>query len=392
MTADKHEDEARADIFDILRASLFTGENLTVPDWKPLFSEMQAQAVAALPAKWLPTHLNAEPWLTYCTLQQGQWVRVMHAQDRLLQLMEEHGIPCVILKGSAAAMAYPYPTLRSMGDVDFLVKRCDMNRAAALLESSGYTLTHEKDADSHHYGYAKDHISFELHKRVPLISEFDEDRMAFFENGIDEREWHETEGYRFPVFPAVLNGLVLIFHINQHLRSGLGLRQIIDWMMYVHTLSPEKWEELQPLLKSTGQERLAKTVTLMCQRYLGLEKIVEEDVSLPVDDLMAYIMEKGNFGRKAGLDGSIAAFGLSSTVKGGFFRRLQAGGMSRWKAARKHAVLRPFAWIYQAFRILGLMVKNKKGPKKILEQSRHGVEQRELIEALGLQMDRTVPN
>ena len=71
---------------------------------------------------------------------------------------------------------------------------------------------------------------------------------------------------------------------------------------------------------------------------------------------------------------------------------MQAGGMSRWKAARKYAVLRPFAWIYQAFRILGLMVKNKKRPKDILEQSRHGAEQRELIEALGLQMDRTVPH
>lgn len=378
-----------ADIFDVLRASLFTDEALNIPDWEPLFSEMQAQTVAALPGKWLPAHLDAPPWRAYCDLQQGQWVRVMHAQDRLLRLLEAHSIPCVILKGAAAAMAYPYPFLRSMGDVDFLVKRRDLDRAAELLENHGYRLTHEKDAACHHYGYAKDSVRFELHRRIPLISEADETRMALFEDGIDAREWHETEGYRFPALPTLLNGLVLIFHINQHLRSGLGLRQIVDWMMYVHALQPDQWQALQPLLKSTGQERLARTVTLMCQRYFGLRETVEADGSLPVDDLMAYVMEKGNFGHKAGIDGNIAGFALTSTERGGFFRRLQAGGLCRWRAARKHAALRPFAWIYQSFRILGVMIQNKKTPGEILKHSRHGVEQRRLIDALGLDMDGT---
>ena len=379
-----------ADMFDILRASLFTDEEVSLSDWQTVFDEMKLQTVAALPGAWLPKHLNAEPWLMHCRQEQGRWVRVMHAQDQLLQLLEEHDIPSVILKGAAAAMAYPHPTLRSMGDIDFLVKRADFEKAAELLESNGYELSHEKDLVSHHYGYAKDNISFELHKRIPLIDEADEERMSFFERGIDDREWHETEGHAFPVFPVAMNGLVLMSHINQHLRSGLGLRQIIDWMMYIHTLPSEKWEELVPLLKSTGQERLAKTVTLLCQRYLGLEKIVEEDSSLPVDELLAFILEKGNFGRKAGLDGNIASFGLAASQKGGFFRRLQAGGLCRWKAARKYAVLRPFAWIYQAFRIVGVLIMNRKSPGEILKQSRHGADHRQLISALGLRMNRTI--
>ena len=170
----------------------------------------------------------------------------------------------------------------------------------------------------------------------------------------------------------------------------MGFRQIIDWMMYVHTLPADQWEKLQPLLEETGQMRLAKTVTLLCHRYLGLRRIVEEYASLPVEDLLAYILEQGNFGRKAGMDGTIASFALSSTEKGGFFRRLQAGGMSRWEAAKRYAALRPFAWIYQAFRILGVLVKNKKSPKDILKQSKHGAEHRQLIDALGLKMDRTI--
>ena len=137
-------------------------------------------------------------------------------------------------------------------------------------------------------------------------------------------------------------------------------------------------------------EKLATTTTVMCQRYLGLRHIVEGDESLPVDDLMNFIMEKGNFGQKAGIDGKTAAFGLSSTERGGFFRRLQAGGLHRWEAAKKHPVLRPFAWIYQAIRIIGVMARNKKSPRDIINQTRHGAEQRQLIEALGLRMNRTI--
>ena len=37
------------------------------------------------------------------------------------QLFENNNIPLVILKGTAAAMYYPKPQLRTMGDIDFLV-------------------------------------------------------------------------------------------------------------------------------------------------------------------------------------------------------------------------------------------------------------------------------
>ncbi len=378
------------EMFDILRASLFEDGDPVLTDWMSVFEEMKKQTVAGLPGIWLQNHPEAAPWLSWCRIVQAKWVQVMHAEDQLLKLLEVHDIPCVILKGAAAAMAYPHPALRSMGDVDFLVKRSDLESAASLLEKNGYILSHDKDACGHHYGYEKNHISFELHWRIPMVVETDEKRMLLFEEGIDKREWHEMEGYRFPVFPSVLNGLVLIFHIDQHLRSGLGLRQIIDWMMYINSLPAEQLEELIPLLKSTGVEKLALTVTVMCQQYLGLRKIVKEEASFPTEKLMAYILEQGNFGRKQGIDGNIASFGLSCTEKGGFFRRLQEGGLCRWKAVKKYPVLKPFAWIYQAFRILGIMAKNKKSPGKIVKQSRHGAERRQLIEALGLEMDRAI--
>ena len=149
-------------VFQILRASLYSSnDDVQLSDWKPVFEEMKVQAVAALPEAWLKTNLpTAKTWLNYCAQKQGQWVRVMHGQDQLIHLLDSHNIPCVIIKGAAAAIAYPHPSLRSMGDVDVLVKRVDLIRAAELMEANGYSLEHEKNDSVHHYGYKKDKLSF----------------------------------------------------------------------------------------------------------------------------------------------------------------------------------------------------------------------------------------
>ncbi len=378
-------------VFELLKASLFTDESVDCNDWDDAFAEMKAQSVAALAGDWLKKNPVSSEWSSYCAMQQAQWIRVMHGQSQMLELLEENDISCVILKGAAAAVYYPNPSLRTMGDVDFLVKRSDFERTAALLEENGYTLSHEKNPDMHHYGYQKDRISFELHKRLAVIRESDEKLISLFEQGIENREIRELEGYTVPVLPVELNGLVLIFHINQHLRSGLGLRQIIDWMMYMDKLPEEVWKEkLLPLLRETGMEKLALTVTVICQKYLGLRTIVDPADNYPCDELMEYIMEKGNFGRKAGIEGRTAAFSLSSTNIGKVFRRLQAGGMSRWEAAKKYKILQPFAWMYQGFRILGVLRKENLSPREVLLQQRKGIEQRELLEKLGLGIEREV--
>ena len=58
-----------------------------------------------------------------------------------------------------------------------------------------------------------------------------------------------------------------------HLRTGLGLRQVIDWAMYVdRELDDAFWDrEFQAAAKESGLETLAITVTKLCQQYLGLK-------------------------------------------------------------------------------------------------------------------------
>ena len=274
-----------------------------------------------------------------------------------------------------------------MGDVDFLVRKVDYEKTADLLEKNGYQLAHEKNSRVHHYGYLKDGISYELHKRLAIVRESDSELNALFDSGITNREIRQVGNYSFPVLPVDLNGLVLLFHINQHLRSGLGLRQIIDWMMYV---DKNGIEGLLPLLKKTEMEKFAFTVTAMCQKFLGLKTIVSMEEDYPCDELMEYVLAKGNFGRKSGEKGRIASVFLDMNNPIRAFKRLQTGGEDRWKAAKKYKVLRPFSWIYQIIFIIRELKHNKITLNQFWKQREEGLEQRKLVERLGLHVERMI--
>ena len=375
-------------------------EGIRECDWQSLFQEMQAQAITALPYHFLQAHPLSDQalykqWMVVCERRKARWLQIMFAQSELIRLLEKHGIPSVILKGMSAAMAYPDPMLRTCGDIDIMVKRKDFQEASKLLQENGYELESHNDA-MHHYGFKKDGISFELHKRLAIVQERDEALLSLFEDGIDRKQKQSIEGFSFYSLPMDLNGLVLLFHINQHLRSGLGLRQIIDWMMYVDR--NRNLEQLMPLLEQTGQKKLALTVTLMCQKYLGLSKAWADSIQdsywiesdLPCDELMDYILEKGNFGKKSGVEGKTASVFLIESNPLRFFKRLQVGGKARWKAAKKHKMLRPFAWIYGAGFAARQLISHRVSPAKLRRAHYKGLNQRELIQRLGLSIDRKI--
>ena len=267
------------------------------------------------------------------------------------------------------------------------VWRADFEKAADLLEQNGFQLAHEKNVKAYHYGYIKDGIYYELHKRMAIVSESNNELNELFDKGIINREIRQIGNYSFPILPADLNGLVLMFHINQHLRSGLGLRQIIDWMMYVDKNGIER---VLPLLRKTEMEKFAFTVTAMCQKYLGLKTIITMEDEYPCDELMEYILANGNFGRKSGENGKIASVFLDMSNPIRMFKRLQFAGQLRWKVAKKYRVLRPFAWIYQITVIIRELNQNKITFNQFWKQREVGLKQRKLVERLGLQIERMI--
>ena len=374
-------------------------------DWDAVFSEAKNQSVASLAFPALFTDdlafntvpsLQSTPvpkelldtWESYSDKLRVKYHHVLSAQDALLKLLKNNNIKSVILKGAAAAVYYPAPSRRSMGDIDFLVPQDQYEEAEQLLKDNGYNVTHPREDNSRHCGFIKDGIEFEIHHHFSHDDAVDIEEYLI--NGLNNIDTKTIDGHSFPMLPATQNGLVLLDHMRNHLQSGMGLRQVIDWMMYVNATSKEDfWEkELLPIIKQKNMYTFAATTTKMCKKYLGLtdtKNIEWCDTADPTlcEELFNALMSNGNFGRKKGNDNNVERI-FTSIRRHGLFHRLQESGKHNWKAYKKHPWLKPFCWIYQIFRYARQGLSTGRNTKQIKQDLDESKQTTNLLKKLGI--------
>lgn len=341
-----------------------------VPDlrlWPEIRKELEAQAVLPLVSDFVVCSDICDEWKTALIKRTAASVRAFHQlmseQSALLELLESQRIPAVILKGAAAGQYYPRPALREYGDIDLLVLPEDFDRACALLSVSGYEQCHGNNVRHRGFRTPGGKVA-EVHLR--FSGGYDAGRNALSDGWLYEKMGSvrkvTVEGYQVPVFPPLENGLVLLSHIALHLNMGLGLRQIIDWMMYVRAVLDDAFwkEQFEVRAEAVGMAVLAKTVTRMCQVHLGLEERItwcaDADEEL-VDELIVYIFAKGNFGHKIGGDSlsTIAVMhSLANPVTA--LRYLTEAGMYHLAEAGR-TPRKAYAWIYQMVRLVRITLK-----------------------------------
>lgn len=386
-------DAVLAAVCGVLRGALMEPAWAAEPeaDWDAVYQEMESQGVAALAAPVLQKlNLARErdrQWQGAVMQQSARFFQIAGAQDALVRLLTDAGIGFVILKGTASAAYYPMPWLRRMGDVDFLVARQDYDRAFRLLQENGFTLNHEEGDDKRHDSLGKYGVLFEMHSRFSFTrTEKDAALDDLLMAAIPRAQIRTIDTHSFPVLPEAENGIVLIQHIHQHLRSGLGLRQIIDWLMYAkQSLTDEAWPAFRPLAQRTGLETLAKAVTRLGQLYLGFPeegyswcRDVEPDLC---EDLLNFLFQSGEFGHKD-LKNSQMTHAMAR-MESSFFRTLQSSGERNWTLLKKWPFLRPFAWLYQLFRYIHLGLKGSGGLTTILKTRTRGRNLQQMMSRLG---------
>lgn len=342
-------DKNQQALLELLKASLFGAEPVFPEDvdWDAVLQEAKDQTVVALAAPAVPKE-EAAKWQIPVAQNKAFFVRILDEQTKLVKLFSDAGIPMVILKGCAAAMYYPVPMQRTMGDIDFIVPPDRLEEANQLMADNGYTFV---SAAPRHNKYTKNEIELELHNRY---SDDKWDIEPLIMDGLVHADTCEVYAKQFPALPTAANGLVLLDHIRMHLYNGLGLRQIVDWMMYVHSFlsDNEAWERFAPIVREAGLETFALTVTKMSQLYFGLPDEVpwcdkaDQDTAY---QLLKTVFDFGNFGRKNRDDKPMEGLMMEAT-RSGLFYFLQTTGENTWEAYHKHPSLKPFAWLYQICR------------------------------------------
>lgn len=323
----------------------------------------------------------------YLALQMTSFASYIKEQSRLTELLNEEGLTPVILKGTSAAVYYHDPSLRIMGDIDCWVYPNSVEnfeKARVAIPSLGFV---ENDRMERHLEFRKGKMEIEMHRYYSHRrnrQEIELDRIVYSSTPVEKT----ISGYESSPFyscPSEINGVIFLHHISSHLYSGLGFRQIIDWLMYVEAVvNDEFWEhKLRPLAAITGVEKLAITVTRMGELYLGAPehawcKDADESVC---SQLFELINAAGNFGRNLNRKDYVTKKVLNNRIT---LKSLQQRGLSHWPAAQKHKFLRPFAWIYQICRYIKKGLKRDKNSAGLVKNYKEHRKQKQLFAALGI--------
>lgn len=305
--------ESQSALLSLISSSLFGG-SISFPtqaDWSAVQREAVMQAVTPLmlAAMKCDAVRNAEAhWerTVYKIVASNLNIEFEHAE--LHELLEKHNIPYVILKGAASAAYYPDPSLRSMGDVDFLVHETDLESTGKLLESIGFKADSDDDGGIHvayHRSSAGMFRSiWEMHRSLNGIpqGETGDACRKYLANIIETAVLHRSENGCYMVPDDFHHGLVLLLHTASHLTSeGVGLRHLCDWAVFVGSISNDDFASMFEVpLKEMGLWRFAQLLTLTSVKYIGCPTRAwagsADEVLL--EQIIADIMAGGNFGQK----------------------------------------------------------------------------------------------
>lgn len=355
-------------------------------DFYSVYQVAEEQSVVGLVLSVLKEDKIPDEYRTFRIKQQGQYIRYLYYEDQIKTVFDANKIPFVVIKGNAVAYYYKEPFARSMGDIDLLVSPENFTNAKTLIEQLGYSYPYSETGDNRHVVLSKDGIVVELHKR---FSHDDNDIEEYLCEGLNNRESREILGYEFPILPRLANGLVLLEHMREHLKSGLGLRQIIDWMMYVNAeLDDDFWHsKFKCIVRDRKLEKLAIVSTKMCQMYLGLNESItwcNNADCIACDELLDYLFSSGNFGRKQGTGADISTV-TSRFMSEGIFRRLQRMGEYNWLYYHKHKWVKPFCWIYQGIRYARKGIMTGRSRKQLTDDLHRAERRYELLKKLGIE-------
>ena len=361
---------------DLIKSLFSTTNNSEYVIERETFEELKKHSIETLFVPVLsqlriPDELRKE-WKNKCIQQISYNTKCQYIQNCL-----PITVPYIILKGTSAARYYPYPEYRALGDIDIITKREDFDKALQMLLDHGYTITKVIDREIE---LEKNNIPVELHRYFASLH--DPQKAKYMDDLIIENINPSH------ILPDEINGLVLLEHISQHLEKGLGLRQIIDWMMFVDECLPDnRWSEFQKYVSAIGLEQLAIVATKMCELYLGLphrEWCNQADECL-CTQLMDYIMVCGNFGnsRSQSIGTGENVFYYFNAPKT-FLHLLQERGLVNWKATKKWAFLRPFAWIYQMIRYATRGLNREDAFPELMKEYKAAKQRNKMFEVLGV--------
>jgi hypothetical protein len=192
------------------------------------------------------------PWLQEQMLNRrrftaAQWLRWRLELRNIVQAFREHGIDLILLKGAVlTSVAYPDTCLRSMSDLDLLVRPVDAQRALGLIEAGGfgcpdYYSSMHPEVFNGRSGPATAEIAVPLHKSgtrafVELHTQLESAEPAYpvptagLWDGAEDADLCGLPCRTLEKHEFLLH---LIMHLSEHHAFEHGLRSLLDVHLWI---------------------------------------------------------------------------------------------------------------------------------------------------------------
>ncbi|MGM0496224.1 MAG: nucleotidyltransferase domain-containing protein [Bacillota bacterium] len=282
--------------------------------------------------------------------------------NELRKIFNDNNIDFIFLKGSYLKQLYPETYMRSMGDIDILVRKEKMKEIHEILSQYNYK---NWNNSTNHDCFVKDKVNVEIHPK--LDSEFsDEYKDLFFKPWEYVKKINKNEYQLLPEY----NFFYQLYHMIKHLyHSGVGFRTIVDIYLFLKHNHKNFNENTYSIIynafpKKEFVQNIISLVNNLFQENLLFEYIKNDKIKQNVmQNFISYLFASGIHGIAEGHNlfiGGMASqnksnrFILITKFKFLFSKTFLSYNLMRglYPYLNKYKFLLPIAWLQRLFKLI----------------------------------------
>ena len=239
-----------------------------------------------------------------------QWIGIVEqirVQNQLLnkrtqeltKYFAEQGKRSCILKGQGNALMYPYPEMRTPGDIDVWIKGTKKEVATFVHQQFP-----EMNVQYHHMNYPIfDDVEVEVHYYPSFCyNKWHNYRLQQYFRVSSEAQFSNINGDGYAVPTNAFNLVFQLSHMMRHFfTQGIGLRHAIDYYYLLQQdISDKDKQEAVSVMKRCGMYKFFCAVMWIEQEILGLDK--NTDITKVNEKagkmVLREMLKGGNFGHQ----------------------------------------------------------------------------------------------
>lgn len=219
-----------------------------------------------------------------------------HQMDILIQKFKELQVPHVFLKGYFIKNYYPVKDMRTMGDIDILIKQEDREKTDKILKNMGYEPGIQCGEV---WDYIKGLTHLELHSQIVYQNlHNDQDYISYFSDAWNHvNRSSETGMYELE---STYHFIFLMVHLAKHMDSyGCGIRMIMDIAVYLQRLKEQlDWNQISEAMDELNLRIFSNHIFILCKRWFqsDIPQDIKEMEETFYQELCDYVLSAGTFG------------------------------------------------------------------------------------------------